>query len=87
MKTVASSACRNLIAQGENPCPSTAIWSFSALQTHRSGGQNWQARADGTIYKQSGKCLDGTADYTIALTQLQIASRTSAVNQRWNMPT
>ncbi|MEU1161476.1 RICIN domain-containing protein [Streptomyces sp. NPDC005921] len=53
-----------------------------------SGGQNWQARADGTIYNpQSGKCLDGTADYTTALTQLQISTCTSAVNQRWNIPT
>ncbi|MER7177988.1 ricin-type beta-trefoil lectin domain protein [Streptomyces hyaluromycini] len=53
-----------------------------------SGGQNWQARADGTIYNpQSGKCLDGTANYTTALTQLQITSCTSAVNQRWDIPT
>ncbi|MGW1617713.1 ricin-type beta-trefoil lectin domain protein [Streptomyces sp. NPDC002172] len=53
-----------------------------------SGGQNWQTRADGTIYNpQSGKCLDGTANYTTALTQLQITNCTTAVNQRWNIPT
>ncbi|MFI1052220.1 ricin-type beta-trefoil lectin domain protein [Streptomyces griseoruber] len=53
-----------------------------------SGGQNWQGRADGTIYNpQSGKCLDGTAKYTTALTQLQISSCTGSVSQKWNLPT
>ncbi|WP_019070421.1 RICIN domain-containing protein [Streptomyces hokutonensis] len=53
-----------------------------------SGGGTWQTRADGTIYNpQSGKCLDATANYTTAGTQLQIASCTGAVNQRWNLPT
>ncbi|MET9090274.1 RICIN domain-containing protein [Streptomyces sp. NPDC004237] len=59
-----------------------------------TNSQQWTLQLNGTVMAES-KCMavtgggtaNGTADYTTALTRLQISRCTSAVNQRWNIPT